>query len=341
MKKKMLSGKLAFMTAAVLTVSALLAGCGNGAGTNEPANAESSAENAEDAAGDKADTAPADTGSADSAQTDAAATDTATADGAQGAEGADAGSEDGAEAPAEKVVLKCVCDLTPHSEILGAAKDALAAEGIELDIVSTTWDATWNDMLIDGEIDFAYFMHVPAMESIEEEMGADLYSMGGVHVEPYACFSDKYTTKDELPENAVIAIPNDASNEYRALKVLEKEGFLKLNPEMTATDASVNEIEEYLIPIEIVEMDQANIIPSAADFDAYFVNVNRALEADIDTTAYLMREGEDSEYANIITVTEANKDNEAVKKLVTVLQSDDVKNFITEHYNGAVIPAKE
>ena len=109
---------------------------------------------------------------------------------------------------------------------------------------------------------------------------------------------------------------------------------------MTAIDASVDEIEEYLIPIEIVEMDQANIIPSAADFDAYFVNVNRALEADIDTTSYLMREGEDSEYANIITVTEANKDNESIKTLVKVLQSDDVKSFITEHYNGAVIPAK-
>ncbi len=240
----------------------------------------------------------------------------------------------------DTVVLKVVCDLTPHSEILNSASELLAAEGIELDIVSTTWDATWNDMLVDGEVDFAYFMHVPAMESIEEEMGVTLYSMGGIHVEPYACFSEQYASKDELPENAVIAIPNDSSNEYRALKVLEKEGFIKLNPDMTAIDASINEIEEYLIPIEIIEMDQANIIPSAADFDAYFVNVNRALEANIDTTAYLMREGEDSEYANIITVTEENKDNEAIKKMVTILQSDEVKKFINENYNGAVIPAK-
>ena len=228
-------------------------------------------------------------------------------------------TEDAAQA-SDKVALKCVCDLTPHSEILNAAADQLAQEGIELDIVSTTWDATWNDMLIDGDIDFAYFMHVPAMESIEEEMGATLYSMGGVHVEPYACFSDKYASKDELPENAVIAIPNDSSNEYRALKVLEKEGFLKLNPDMTAIDASVDQIEEYTIPIEIVEMDQANIIPSAADFDAYFVNVNRALEANIDTTAYLMREGEDSEYANIITVTEANTVSYTHLTLPTILR---------------------
>ena len=121
---------------------------------------------------------------------------------------------------------------------------------------------------------------------------------------------------------------------------MEAEGFIKLNPDMTAIDASIQKIDEYLIPIEIVEMDQANIIPSAADFDAYFVNVNRALEASIDTTSYLMREGEDSEYANIITVTEANQDNESIKKLVEILQSDEIKQFITDNFNGAVIPAQ-
>ena len=315
MKKK----RVALLMSAFMA-SALLAGCGTAK------DAETEQETVEDAAETETE--------AGSEDADAAAEDAyAEAESEESNESADA--QEG-----EAVVLKCVCDLTPHSEILNAAADLLSEKGIELDIVSTTWDATWNDMLVDGEIDFAYFMHVPAMESIEEEMGATLYSMGGIHVEPYACFSDKYASKDELPENAVIAIPNDSSNEYRALKVLEAEGFIKLNPDMTAIDASVNQIDEYIIPIEIVEMDQANIIPSAADFDAYFVNVNRALEADIDTTAYLMREGEDSEYANIITVTEANKDNEAIKTLVSVLQSDEVKKFIEENFNGAVIPAK-
>ncbi len=320
MKKKL----VALLMSAVMA-SALLAGCG---GAKDAAAEQGTAE---DAAGAETET---ETEDADAAAEDVNAE---TADAEAESEGNDAGEE---AQTGETVVLKCVCDLTPHSEILNAAADLLAEKGIELDIVSTTWDATWNDMLVDGEIDFAYFMHVPAMESIEEEMGATLYSMGGIHVEPYACFSDKYASKDELPENAVIAIPNDSSNEYRALKVLESEGFIKLNPDMTAIDASVNQIDEYVIPIEIVEMDQANIIPSAADFDAYFVNVNRALEADIDTTAYLMREGEDSEYANIITVTEANKDNEAIKTLVSVLQSDEVKKFIEDNFNGAVIPAK-
>lgn len=312
MKKKLVT---LMMTAVTMTV--LFAGCGSSeapAAADEPAAEESAADVGTDS----------EAGSSEQEEAPAAEE-----------------SAEQTEEISDKVVLKCVCDLTPHSEILNAAADQLAEQGIELDIVSTTWDATWNDMLVDGDIDFAYFMHVPAMESIEEEMGVTLYSMGGVHVEPYACFSDKYASKDELPENAIIAIPNDSSNEYRALKVLEKEGFIKLNPEMTAIDAAADQIEEYTVPIEIVEMDQANIIPSAADFDAYFVNVNRALEANIDTTAYLMREGEDSEYANIITVTEANKDNEAIKKLVSVLQSDETKKFIEENFNGAVIPAKQ
>lgn len=258
-------------------------------------------------------------------------------------EEADTATEEAApaeEAADETVTLKCVCDLTPHSEILESAKDQLAAEGITIDIVSTTWDPTWNEMLVDGEVDFAYFMHVPAMHSIEDEMGTTLYSAGTVHVEPYACFSNKVASIDELPENAVIAIPNDSSNEFRALKVLEANGFVTLNPDMDPMSASVKEITEYVKPIEVVEMDQANIIPMGDDFDAYFVNVNRALEAGLDTTAYLMRESEDSDYANIITVTEANKDNAAIAKMVEVLKSDEVKQFITDSFNGAVIPAK-
>ena len=303
MKKKI----VATLMAAAMTV-AVLTGCGS---SNAPAASEPTAEESADTEGNEEEAAP---------------------------EASDAAGE--AEAPAETVVLKTVCDLTPHSEILNAAADLLAEKGIELDIVSTTWDATWNEMLVDGEVDFAYFMHVPAMESIEEEMGVTLYSAGTVHVEPYACFSNKYTSLDELPDDAVIAVPNDASNEYRALKVLEANGFVKLSADITSLNASTQEIEEYVKPIEIVELDQPNIIPMGDDFDAYFVNVNRALEAGLDTTAYLMRESEDSEYANIITVTEENKDNPAIATLVEVLKSDEVKKFIEDNYNGAVIPAK-
>ncbi len=313
MKKKL----AAILTATALT-AAMLTGCGG-----QAADAEAPAETA-------AEEPAAEEPAADTQEAEAPADETES----------DAAGESADEAPTETVVLKTVCDLTPHSEILNAAADLLAEKGITLDIVSTTWDATWNEMLVDGEVDFAYFMHVPAMESIEEEMGVDLYSAGAIHIEPYACFSNKYASADELPENAVIAVPNDASNEYRALKVLEENGFIKLSADITSLNASIQEIEEYVKPIEIVEMDQANIIPMGDDFDAYFVNVNRALEAGLDTTAYLMREGEDSEYANIITVTEANKDNPAIATMVEVLKSDEIKKFIEDKYNGAVIPAK-
>ncbi len=299
-------------TVAMLTAAAMLAAMLTGCGGQEPS----------------VETAPAETAATEQAAPEQTAAPETTA------------QADTAEAPAETTRLKTVCDLTPHSEILNAAKDLLAAEGIEIDIVSTTWDASWNEMLVDGEVDFAYFMHVPAMESIEEEMGVTLYSAGAIHIEPYACFSNKVSSVDELPENAVIAVPNDASNEYRALKVLEDNGFLTLSDEMTSLNASTQMITEYLKPVEIVEMDQANIIPMGDDFDAYFVNVNRALEAGLDTTAYLMRESEDSEYANIITVTEEHKDDPAIAKMVEVLKSDEIKKFIEDNYNGAVIPAK-
>ncbi|MDO5574637.1 MAG: MetQ/NlpA family ABC transporter substrate-binding protein [bacterium] len=266
----------------------------------------------------------------------------AAAEPTEAAEEADAAS---AEASAEEttgdvVVLKCVADMTPHSEILAAAKDALAKQGIEVEVVSNTWSEAWNSMLVDGEVDFAYFMHVPAMEYIEEETGSDLESMGTVHVEPYTCFSNKFETKEELPENAVIAIPNDSTNEYRALKVLEDEGYITLKSDIETGNTTVDSIDTYNMPIEIIEMDQANILPSADDFDAYFVNANRALEAGIDTTKYLMREKSDSDYANIITVTADNKDNENIKKLVEVLKSDEIKQYINDNYKGAVIPAE-
>ena len=150
--------KLAVLLVTTVTAAAMLTGCGGGqesAAPGEQPAQEPAAETAEEVEVNEPEAVPVEEES----------------------------TEDAAQA-SDKVALKCVCDLTPHSEILNAAADQLAQEGIELDIVSTTWDATWNDMLIDGDIDFAYFMHVPAMESIEEEMGATLYSMGGVHVEP-------------------------------------------------------------------------------------------------------------------------------------------------------------
>jgi D-methionine transport system substrate-binding protein len=161
-------------------------------------------------------------------------------------------------------------------------------------------------------------------------------------VEPISAYSDKYGSADEIPDNAVIAIPNNATNTYRALRILEIAGFIKLDNEAaTSLKASVSNVAEYLKPIELLELDSQIIIPTKDDYDVFITNVNRALEAGI-TSNVLFKEGEDSPYANIIAVkNDLSPDKRAaVDKLVKALQSDDTRKYILDKYDGKVIPAK-
>ena len=151
---------------------------------------------------------------------------------------------------------------------------------------------------------------------------------------------DKRYKKEDIPENAVVAIPNDGTNEYRALRILELNGFIKLDDSARdALSASVSDITEYLIPIEIVELDSAQIIPTKDDYDFFITNTNKALEAKI-TSAKLFSEGADSPYANIIAVRAEDKDNPAIQALVQALLDEDTQAFIESTYNGAVVPVK-
>ena len=150
----------------------------------------------------------------------------------------------------------------------------------------------------------------------------------------------KQRKKEDIPENAVVAIPNDGTNEYRALRILELNGFIKLDDSARdALSASVSDITEYLIPIEIVELDSAQIIPTKDDYDFFITNTNKALEAKI-TSAKLFSEGADSPYANIIAVRAEDKDNPAIQALVQALLDEDTQAFIESTYNGAVVPVK-
>lgn len=242
------------------------------------------------------------------------------------------------DATTETIVLKGIADLVPHSEIIEYVKPKLEAQGIEIVLVSTAADATTNEKLNAGEIDFNYFQHDPYLQSEIEANGYDLVNAGGIHVEPITAYSDKYATKEEIPEKAVVAIPNDATNEYRALRILELNGFIKLaDSAKDSLSASVSDIEEFIIPLEIVELDSAQIIPTKADYDFFITNTNKALEAGI-TSNKLFSEGADSPYANIIAVRTSDKDNPAIKALVEALLEEDTQNFIKEKYNGAVIP---
>ncbi len=252
---------------------------------------------------------------------------------------AEAESEDAAETQ-ETIVLKGIADLVPHSEIIEYVKPKLAEQGIEIELVSTAADSTTNEKLNAGEIDFNYFQHDPYLQSEIEANGYDLVNAGDIHVEPITAYSDKYQSKDEITENAVVAIPNDATNEYRALRILEQNGFIKLNDGVAdSLSASVADIAEYVIPLEIVELDSAQIIPTKDDYDFFITNTNKALEAGI-TSAKLFSEGADSPYANIIAVRTEDKDNPAIQALVAALKEADTQEFIEGKYDGAVIPVK-
>ncbi|MCR5489544.1 MAG: metal ABC transporter substrate-binding protein [Saccharofermentans sp.] len=251
------------------------------------------------------------------------------------------GSTDATTAQANienKVVLKGIVDLVPHSEIIEHVKPILAEKGITIELVATAADSTTNERLNSGEIDFNYFQHLPYLESENQANGYKLVSAGGIHIEPITAYSDKYDSTDKIPDNAVVAIPNDGTNEYRALRILEENGFIVLDPKAKdSLSASVKDITEYKKQIKIVEIDSAQIIPTKADYDFFITNTNKALEAGI-TSTKLFSEGKDSPYANIIAVKEKDAENPAVKALIEALLSKETQQWIAEKYNGAVIP---
>jgi D-methionine transport system substrate-binding protein len=226
--------------------------------------------------------------------------------------------------------------------LIDYVKDELAAEGVVVNLVSTAADDTTNERTEADEVDFNFFQHFPYLSEWNEINGGHLVNAGDIHVEPISAYSDKYNTVDEVPNGAKIAIPNDTTNAYRALRILEIAGFIKLDDEAaTNLKASASNVKEYLKPIELVELDSTIIIPTKDDFDVFITNVNKALEAGI-TSTVLFKEGEDSPYANIIAVRSdlAADKRAAVDKLVEILQSEDTGRYILEHYDGKVIPAQ-
>lgn len=236
-----------------------------------------------------------------------------------------------------KVVIGAV--LTPHSEILEQVKPKLKEEGIDLEIKVFDDSSQLNPALKDGEIDANYFQHKQYLDSVADEKGFDFEVAGNIHVEPIGLYSDKIKSLDELKDGDTIVVPEDASNEYRAFLLLEKHGIIKLKSDASNKTATVNDIEENPKHLVFKELDAYQIPRSLQDVTAAIINTNVALQSDIDTSKTIIKEGSDSPYANIITVRKGEKDKEKIKKLVEALQSDDIKKFIEEKYNGAVIPA--
>lgn len=246
-------------------------------------------------------------------------------------------------AKTEKTVLRVGASVTPHAEILAQVKDTLAEQGIELEIVEFADYVLPNTALEEGELDANYFQHKPYLEKFNVDHGTHLVAVGDIHYEPMGLYAGKTATLDALPDGAVISVPNDGTNEARALLLLEAQGIIKLK-EGAGLNATKIDIVENPKNVKIEELEAAQLGLSLQDVDLAVINANYAIQAGLTpSTDALARESADSEaltYANAIVVKEGSEQNSAVLALIDALRSDAVKKFITDQYAGAVIPVE-
>ena len=229
----------------------------------------------------------------------------------------------------------------PHCEILEVAKELMAADGYTLEIKEFNDYIVPNTAVEEGELDANYFQHITYMNNFNVEHGTHLVSVAGIHYEPFGLYAGKTASLEELAEGASIAVPNDATNEARALLLLEQEGLIKLT-EGIGLAATKADIAENPLNLDIVEMEAAQLTATLQDVDMAVINGNYAIDAGLNVAEALAVEAADGTaaeaYVNILTVKEGNEENEAVQALVKALQSDEVKAFIEETYTGAVVP---
>ena len=238
--------------------------------------------------------------------------------------------------------IKIAASPTPHAEILEAAKSILADEGWDLEVTEFEDYVQPNLVVESGDFDANYFQHVPYLESFNEEKGTHLVDAGDIHYEPFGIYPGTKKSLDELEDGDTIAVPNDTTNEARALLLLQDNGVLTLK-EGAGLTATVNDIESTTKDIKIQELEAAQVPRVLNEVAFAVINGNYAVEAGLsvadDAIAY---EASDSEaaktYVNIIAVKEGNENNEGIVALVDALKSDEIKDFINETYNGAVIP---
>lgn len=235
--------------------------------------------------------------------------------------------------------LKVGATPVPHAEILNRAIPVLAQAGITLDIVEFTDYVRPNLALQDGDLDANFFQHVPYLDAFNEDAGTDLVSLAGIHIEPLGVFSQKLVSLEELPQRATIAIPNDATNGGRALLLLQEAGLIELDPEAGITP-TVFDITANKLQIRFVELEAAQLVRSLPDVHAAVINGNYALQADLSPTQdAIFLEGAESPYVNIIAVRAGDEQRADLQQLVEALLTDEIRQFILDQYQGAVVPA--
>lgn len=261
-------------------------------------------------------------------------------------ESGDSGSTGSASgSSSDDKVIKVAASATPHAEILEEAKGLLEEEGYQLDVTVFNDYVQPNEVVESGDFDANYFQHIPYLDSFNEEKGTHLVNAGGIHYEPFGIYPGTRKSLDELEEGDTIAVPNDTTNEARALLLLEANGVIKLK-DGAGLNATVNDIAQNTKNVKIQELEAAQVSRVVEEVAFVVLNGNYALEAGYsvksDAIAYETSDSEAAKtYVNVIAVKEGNEDNEAIQALVKVLKSDDIKKFIDEEYDGAVIAFEE
>ncbi|MFJ7247630.1 MetQ/NlpA family ABC transporter substrate-binding protein [Kitasatospora sp. NPDC098652] len=237
--------------------------------------------------------------------------------------------------------LKVVASPTPHAQILKFVQDNLAAKaGLKLDIKEVTDYVTPNTAVQDGSADVNYFQHVPYLDDFNKKNGTDIVPVEPVHLEPLGVYSKKVKAIGDLPSGATIGLPNDATNEGRALKLLADNKLITLK-DGAGTAATPADVTANPKNFKWKELEAAQLPRSIADLDAAVINGNYALDSGLKpaTDALVLEKAEGNPYANIIAVKKGKENDPRVKKLAELLHSDEVKKYINDTFQGSVIPA--
>ena len=245
----------------------------------------------------------------------------------------------------EDKTITVAASATPHAEILEQAKTILAEQGWDLQVTVFDDYVQPNNVVESGEFDANYFQHIPYLDSFNEEHGTHLVNAGGIHYEPFGIYPGTKSSLDDLESGDVIAVPNDTTNEARALLLLQDNGILTLK-DGVGLEATVNDIVENPKDVKIQELAAEQVARVREEVAFVVLNGNYALQAGYsvaqDSLAYETSDSEAAKtYVNVIAVKEGNENNPGIQALVKVLKSDDIKKFINDTYDGAVIPFED
>ena len=234
--------------------------------------------------------------------------------------------------------LKVGATPVPHGEFLKLVKDDLKKQGVDLEIVEFNDYILPNKALADKSIDANFFQHVPYMEDFAKRNNIPLVSVGNVHLEPMALYSKKIKNIKDLKPNDTLIIPNDPTNGGRALILLDKAGIIKLK-DNKKLDSTTKDIASNPKKIKIVTLSNEQIAPRLVEVAGAIINSNFAINAGVTKNEIILQEDKNSPYANVVTVLKGNENDPRIQKLMKALQSEKVKKYIEEKYEGRIIPA--